>query len=173
MVSVHARWLALSALAGCGIADFDVEQPIVEQRVQGTGIPAPLAALFPLPLDLDLSAEIKKRTTGPIDSITLSSLSLTITPTAQPDGDVDDWSFVDEIRVFVKSSRAGSSLPRLEIAHATAPGAVTTLEFEIVADVNLKPYVDQGSIVESQGRGTIPADDVTYDGRGVFTVHPL
>jgi hypothetical protein len=158
---------------GCGIADFDIEQPIPEQRVQGSGIPAPLAALFPLPLDLDLSAEIKKRATGPIDSVTLKTLTLSITDTDRGAGDTDDWSFVEEIRVYVKSSLAGSSLPRAEIASALSPGAVTTIEFSVDGSVDLQPYVEQGSIVESAGRGTLPADDVSYDGKGVFTVHPL
>ena len=52
---------ACLSLAACGVADFDVSQPVPEQRVQGSGIPAPLAALFPLPLSLDLSAKIDRR----------------------------------------------------------------------------------------------------------------
>ena len=165
-------WVALVA-NGCGIADFDIEQPIPEQRVQGSGLPTPLAALFPLPLDLDLSAEIEKRTTGPIDSVSLASLTLSITPTDQGPGDTDDWGFVDEIRVFVASSRTDSSLPRLEIASTVAPGAVTTIEFTVDDSVNLQPYVEEGSVVESSGRGRLPPDNVSYDGVGVFTVHPL
>ena len=135
-------------------------------------MPGPLATLFPLPLDLDLAAEIQKRDSGPIDSITIKSLSLSITDTARPSGDTDDWAFVEAIRVFVKSSKQGSSLPRVEIANVATPGAVTKLEFE-VTDVNLKPYVDEGSVVESEGRGTLPPDDITYNGTAVFTVHPL
>src|SRR5665647_34545 len=109
------------ASAGCGITDFEIDQPIPEQRVQGSGIPAPLAVLFPLPLDLDLSAEIRKQTTGPIDSVNLTSLTLSITATDRGAGDTDDWSFVDEIHVFVASSMSGSSLPRVEIASTVAP----------------------------------------------------
>ena len=165
--------IAIVLCAGCSdLVDFDISQAMPEQRVQGSPLPGPLAALFPLPLDLDLAAEIEERDPGPIDSITISSLSLSITDTARPGGDADDWAFVESIRVFVKSSRQGSSLPRVEIASVSAPGAVTTLTFQ-VTDVNIKPYVDEGSIVESEGRGTLPPDDVTYDGAAVFTVHPL
>lgn len=167
-------WMCgLASMVGCGIADFDIDQPVPEQQVQGSGIPAPLAALFPLPLSLDLAAEIAKQTTGPIDSVTLASLRLDITATSRPADDADDWAFVDDIRVFVKSSQTGSTLPRVEIAHVTAPGPVVRLEFEIEGGVNLKPYVDQGSVVETEGRGSLPADDVSYDGVAVFTVHPL
>lgn len=170
--ALRGVWIAV-IVGGCGVADFDLEQPIPEQRVQGSGLPAPLAALFPLPLDLDLSAEIRKQTTGPIDSVTLAALTLTITATDRGPGDSDDWSFVDEIRVFVASSMSGSSLPRVEIASTVDPGAATTIEFTVVDSVNLQPYVEEGSIVESSGRGRLPTDDVSYDGIGVFTVHPL
>jgi hypothetical protein len=167
------RLLVLVMFAGCGITDFDISQDVPEQEVQGSGIPAPIAALFPLPLSLDLSAEIAKQTTGPIDSVTLSSLELSITDTRRPGGDTDTWEFVDEIHVFVKSSVAGSTLPRVEIASIVSPGAVTTMSFAVESSVDIKPYVDEGSIVESEASGTVPTDDVSYDGEGVFTVHPL
>jgi hypothetical protein len=172
MVDVRRLVVVSFLVGGCGLADFDVSQPLVEQRVQGSGIPGPLAALFPLPLDLDLSAKIKQQDSGPIGTVTMSSLQLTITPTARPSGDTDDWSFVDEIHVSVRSSQQGSTLPKVEIASVASPGAVTTMHF-VVKDVDVKPYVDEGSIVESTGKGTVPADDVTYDGEAVFTVHPL
>ena len=169
------RALALVGLvlAGCGITDFDIDQPLVEQRVPGSPLPGPLQALFPLPIDLDLSAKIKERTTGPIDSVNISSLELHITATAMSGGDKDDWAFVDEIHVFVKSSQSGSSLPRVEIAHVTKPGPVTTMTFVVESKVNLDPYVNEGSVIETTGSGTAPSDDVTYDGKAVFTVHPL
>ncbi len=169
------RRLSLIALCltGCGLTNFDVSQPIPEQRIQGSGIPAPLAALFPIPLSLDLSAQIKQQTTGPIGSVSLSKLTLAITATDKPSGDTDDWSFVTDITVFVSSSKSGSALPKVEIAHVASPGAVQTFDFVVDPGVDLKPYVDEGSIVESTGHGTAPTDDVSYDGTGVFTVHPL
>ena len=154
------------AAAGCGIADFDVEQPVPAQTIQGSGLPAPLAAIFPLPLDLDISSKIKARDTGPIDGVTLSSLTLDITSSG------GDWSFVTSIDVFVASTKSGSTLPRTKIASVASPGAVRTLSFR-VEGVNLKPYIDEGSQVDSAGMGTQPTQDMTFDGQGVFTVHPL
>ena len=160
-------------LAGCGVTDFDISQPILEQRVQGSPLPGPLATLFPLPLDIDISQKIKEMETGPIDSVTLSKLTLTITATATPSGDSDDFGFVDDIHVFVKSSKSGSTLPRVEIANVHAPGAVTTMTFHVEKDVDLQPYVEEGSVVGGEASGHAPEDDVSYDGEGVFTVHPL
>jgi hypothetical protein len=146
---------------------------LVEQRVTGSALPGPLAGLFPLPLSLDISQAIKEMETGPIDSVTLRSLKLTITATAQTGGDTDDWSFVESVHVFVESSKAGSALPRLEIASVTSPGAVTTMTFDVDESVNLNPYVNEGSVVEGESAGTVPQDDVTFDGAAVFTIHPL
>lgn len=160
-------------LAGCGVADFDIDQEVMEQRITGSPLPGPLAMLFPIPLSLDISAKIKEMETGPIDSVTLSSLELTITATAMPSGDTDDWSFVEAIHVFVKSSKSGSTLPRVEIANVMNPGAVTTMTFTVDSDVDINPYVNEGSVIEAESSGTVPEDDVTYDGAAVFTVHPI
>lgn len=165
--------IAAVALAGCGVADFDIDQPIVEQRISGSPLPGPLAVLFPLPLDIDISSKIKEMETGPIDSVTLKSLKLTITATGMPSGDTDDWRFVDEIHVFVESSMSGSTLPRVEICKVVNPGQVTTLDFEVVSGIDINPYVNEGSVVEAESSGTLPDDDVTYDGEAVFTVHPF
>ena len=167
--SMRSFALVLTALqlVGCGIADFDVSQPIPAETVQGSPLPGPLAALFPIPLSLDLSQQIKSMDTGPISSVTLKSLTLTITSSGA------DWSFVDEIDVYVASTQSGSSLPMVEIAHVTSPGSVTTLTFVVDASVNLNPYIDEGSEVSGQGSGQAPSSSVTYDGEGVFTVHPV
>jgi hypothetical protein len=157
----------IATSAGCGITDFDVEQPVPRQTIQGSGIPAPLAAIFPLPLTLDLESKIKAKDTGPIDSVTLSSLTLQITSSGA------DWSFVTSIDVFVESTRSGTALPKVKIASVSSPGAVQTLSFNVEKSVNLKPYIDEGSQVDSNGSGTQPTRDVTFDGKGVFTVHPL
>ena len=165
--------LTSTGLSACGVTDFDITQPVPEQRVTGSPLPGPLAVLFPLPLDINLSQKIKQMETGPIDSVTLSKLTLTITATDMPSGDSDDWSFVEAIHVFVKSSKSGTTLPRVEIASTTSPGTVKTIDFHVDTSVNLQPYVEEGSVVEGESSGQLPPDDVSYNGEGVFTVHPL
>jgi hypothetical protein len=170
-------WLAIAGLvastAACGIADFNVSQAIPEQQVPGSSIPGPLATLFPVPIDLDISSKIKAMNTGPIDSVTLSSLALTITKTAEPSGDTDDWSFVSHVEVYLESSKSGTTLAKVKIAMVSSPGAVQTMNFEVDGGVNLKAYVDEGSKVTTTGSATAPSDDVSYDGTSVFTVHPI
>ena len=165
--------IACMLAAGCGVADFDIDQPIVEQTIQGSAIPGPLQALFPIPLNIDISAQIKAMDTGPIDSVTLKSLTLSITKTDEPSGDSDDWSFLMSVDVFVSSTKSGTTLPKVMIAHVGAPGAVRDLKFTLDGNVNLKPYIDEGSQVDGQSSGNAPPDDVSYDGTATFTVHPL
>ena len=163
---IRAAVLA-AALAGCGIADFDVTQNIPQQTIQGSPLPGPLAALFPIPLNVDISQQIKQMDTGPIASVSLKSLTLAIKTAGA------DWSFVSELDVYVSSSKTGSALPKVKIAHVTSPGAVQTLHFAIEPGVNLQPYIDEGSQVDGQSMGTAPSGNVDYDGVGVFTVHPV
>jgi hypothetical protein len=173
MVRFALFCLALLTTA-CGLDEFDIDQPVPEQAIQGSGIPAPLASLFPLPLDLDLQAKIdEQEDAGSVDKITLASLHLTITATRRPAGDTDDWSFVESVEVFVASSKSGTSLPKVKIASVANPGAVEIMEFTVEAGVDLRPYVEEGAQVDTVGRGTIPVDDVSYDGLGVFTVDVL
>lgn len=160
--------LALAAAAaGCGITDFDITQPIPQQTIAGSPLPGPLATLFPIPLNIDISQQIKQMDTGPISSVNLKSLSLTLHTAGA------DWSFVDEIDVYVSSTKSGSALQKVEIAHATKPGAVQTINFTVDTSVNLKPYIDEGSQVEGDSMGTAPTMNEQYDGQGVFTVHPV
>jgi hypothetical protein len=166
---MRSAWYLILAASGCGIADFDVTQTVPQQTIPGSGIPAPLASLFPVPINLDLSSKIKAMNTGPIDSVTLSSLELTI---RSPSDGSEDWSFVDKVDLFVASTRSGSTLPRVKLATVSGPtGAV--LKFDVDGSVNLKDYVDEGSQIDSTGSGTAPVHDITYDGVGVFTVHPF
>ncbi len=171
------RFLLISTFvvmaSGCGITDFDLSQPIEEQTVTGNPIPSPIQGLFPLPLNLELSAKIRKQTTGPIDSVTLSTLALNITGTEQQGDDVDDFAFIGEIHVFVRSALPDSGLPRVEIATEVSPGDVQNFNFDVDSSIDLLPYIEEGSVVESEATGTAPPDTVSYDGQAVFTVHPL
>lgn len=137
------------------------------QTVPGSNIPTPLGGLFPLPLSLDLSQQIKSRDAGPVDSITLASLVLTI---RQPSDGSMTWDFVSKVDVFVESSKSGSTLPRTQIATVSDPTGLE-MTFDVEESVNLKPYVEEGSRVSGTGSGDAPSRDVSYDGVAVFTVH--
>ena len=167
------RALALLALAACGATDFDVSQDVPEQRITGSPLPGILGQILPVPVAIDIQEQIEARETGPIDAIHLRSLTLSITITAEGDRDLDDFGFIDRVDLFVESSQAGSSLPRVRVASATRPGAVRSFAFDVVPDVDLLPYVNEGSQMTADGEASVPPDDVTYDGEAVFRVKPI
>lgn len=166
--------LACVPLAGClTFSDFDLGRDVPEQMLLGSPVPAPLQSAFPFAMDLDLSEHLAKFETKRPLQVLLASLELTTTATSEPAGDHDDFGFITELHVFISSSTAGSTLPRVEIAHATKPGPVTTIEFAVDSTIDLKPYVSELAKVDAVGSGTAPSDDISFDGRGVVTVHPI
>jgi hypothetical protein len=58
----------------------------------------------------------------------------------------------------------------VKIAAIGAPGAVRTMDFTVEPGVNLKPYVEEGSQVDTTATGSRPSGDVTFDGTSGFTV---
>jgi hypothetical protein len=163
---------ALFASACSSVLDFDVDQDVPEQFVQGTALPGPLATLFPIPIRIDIASKIQAMDTGPIDSVKLGSMHLDITATDQPSGDTDDWSFITGVDLYVQSTKDGSTLPRVKVATATGPVAAARLDF-VPEDVNLLPYINEGCEMTAEAEGSAPADDVSYDGLATFHVSPL
>ncbi len=166
--------LACVPLAGClTFSDFDLGRAVPEQTLMGSPVRAPLQSAFPFAMDLDLSEHLAKFDGRRPVQVLLASLELTVTATATPAGDVDDFGFIDELHVFISSSREGTALPRVEIAHAKHRGPVSTIPFAVEPTIDLKPYVSELAKVDAVVSGTVPSDDISFDGRGVVTVHPL
>jgi hypothetical protein len=158
---------AIATLASCaGIGDFDVERSIAEQRVQGNPLAGVLSDLFavPIPMDVDIASETSARDTGPAKSAHLRELSLRITATSEGPSDTDDFGFLDSVNVFIESTRQGSSLARVRIAQALGIAAGRVLSFDVVRSVDVLPYANEGSRFVSEVKGSVPRDDVTFDG---------
>lgn len=167
--------LAPLGLAGCGALDFDVQQNIPEQRVSGSVVSALLGTLIPspFPLTIDLAQETKARGTGPVKAAGLKSLSFQITNTASS-GSVHDFSFVQTVEIYIESTKSGTTLTRQKIADLpTPPGAQTKIDLRTFPDINLLPYINEGSRITSVATGTVPPNDVTFNGQIVVHVNTL
>ncbi len=153
--------------AGCGIADFNVTQDIPAQTIAGSPLGGLLPSFLNAPLTVTIEQDIKAKDTGPIDSVSLSSMKLVIsTPGA-------DWSFVQSVAVNIASTKSGTTLASVNIANVANPGAVTTMKFTPVSGVNLIPYINEGAQLTANATGMQPPQDVTYSGNAVFRVHPF
>lgn len=163
-------WVLLLFAAGCGITNVDLDEPIPEQTIAGSNLPVGLGAFFQFPIHLNIQQDLDAMKTGTASSVKLTSIAVTITDAARPQGDSDDWSFVDSIDVYVESTKSGTTLERKKVATITSPGAVETMDFTIVPDVELLPYVQEGVEMTTDSSGTEPPDDVSFDGTASFTV---
>lgn len=175
VVAARAKRLAqvgvLAMLAfgsgACGVFDFDVTQPVPEQRITGNVLGGLLGSFVPtpFPLTVNLAQEVKARGTGPVKAATLQSLSFEITKTGEPAGDADGFDFVKTIEISIESSRSNSALPKLLIADLpNPPGPTRSFLMRTIPNVNLLPYINEGSKITSTASGTVPADDVTFSG---------
>lgn len=162
-------------LGGCGALDFDVQQGVPEQRVTGSLAGALFGTLIPspFPLTIDLAQETKARNTGPVKAAGLKSLTFAITNTASS-GSVHDFSFVQTVDIYIESTKSGTTLARQKIADLPSPpGAQTMLSLRTYPDINLLPYINEGSRITSMASGTVPPNDVTFNGQIVVHVNTL
>lgn len=162
-------------LGGCGALDFDVQQGVPEQRVTGSLTGALFGTLIPspFPLTIDLAQETKARNTGPVKAAGLKSLTFAITNTASS-GSVHNFSFVQTVDIYIESTKSGTTLARQKIADLPSPpGAQTMLSLRTYPDINLLPYINEGSRITSMASGTVPPNDVTFNGQIVVHVNTL
>lgn len=169
LLRIELKSLALALLfTGCGALSFDVEQPLPEQRIERSAIGGLLPALLPNPakMTIDLKAEQEKRGTGPATKIFLKKLQFDITPAGMPSGNFD---FLQEVHLFAEKSSAG--LPKVEIATLNpVPRGATHVDFTIVPNVNLLPYVNAGAELSATATGTQPNQDTTFAGSLIIDV---
>ena len=155
---------------GCLTAsDFDLARPVPEQALAGSSIPVPLPDAVPRSVSLDLADALGHLPKADLVEIKLAAFTLNVTSARQPVGDVDNFAFLDTLRVYA----TGTTLPRVEIAHARAHGATPTLEFGVADDLDLTPYLFEATQITAIGIGMLPSDDVSFDGTIVFHVHPM
>ncbi|MBX7115071.1 MAG: hypothetical protein K1X64_12145 [Myxococcaceae bacterium] len=165
----RARWLSVAIfLSGCGLIQFDVEEALPEQRVAGNPLGGVLPSFVPTPfkLNIDLKAETEKRGTGPATHAFLKELTLSVTPKSKPSG---NFNFLDEVHISIAPT--SGSLPKVEIARAAPVAkALTVLNFELVPNVDLLPYMNAGAELTANATGQQPSSDVTFDGKVVVNV---
>jgi hypothetical protein len=122
------------------------------------GVMLPSFLPNPLKLNIDIKSEVAKRGTGPAKQAFLKVLTLSIVPHTAPKGNFD---FLSEVHLFVE----GPGLTKAEVANMTSvPKSATTLNFNIVPNVDLLPYINAGATITASATATEPAMDTTFDG---------
>lgn len=172
--------VALAAIfaLGCSHGGFEVPitRTIASQTIPGDPTAHQLATSGALSTDQRLNVEWKT-TQAPTDTTgaTWVALSaLTLTAEAPADGSATPcWDFVDSVTVSIESNTQGSTLPPVQVAHATTPGCVTTLTLDTEPSIDLGPYVNQGFTLVVTAHGIPPAQNVTFHGSYTVTLSVL
>jgi hypothetical protein len=157
-------------LIACGVIAFDVSQDVPQQTVQGSPLGGLLPGFLsaPFPITIDIKQETAKRSTGPAHSANLKQVEFRITPADA----ATTFDFVDEIHIYVESSKAGTTLPKVEVANlAPVPKGQKTIDLAIVKGVDLLPYINEGAVISASATGHQPAMTTSYVGTVVVTVH--
>ncbi|MBK7857495.1 MAG: hypothetical protein IPJ65_02495 [Archangiaceae bacterium] len=154
------RALALLMLTACGAVKFDVDQDLAEQTVPGSVLGGVLPSFIPNPmkLNIDVKSEVAKRGTGPARAAYLTQLTLSVTPHGST---ATNFDFIDEVHLYVEAL----GVTKTEVAKLQpVPRSKSTLDFDIVPEVDLLPFINAGAQITAAASGAQPSKDTTFDG---------
>ena len=150
--------MAAALLAGCaGFGDFKFSEESGEQVIEGGTLAGSLLPFDPFTFDVNLEQELQKRDAGPAKAVNLTGLSLRVTDTEEPEGDSDDFGFMESITLYANADGE----ERQRIAWKDPVPANDQFSFETDPDVNLKPYIEKGMKLETEASGNRPDDDTS------------
>jgi len=159
--------MLLGFLAACAIG-FDVPYDIPQQTVPGDAVSHAAGTLLsgspvnPFALNVNLQQEEQANHVSVISHVHLSSLELDITS-----GGGDCFDFVSSVTISVSSTKSGTTLQPAVIATGSNPGCVKKFVLSPTS-VDLKPYIDEGASVTSEGQGVPPDHSETFNGKLVL-----
>lgn len=151
---------------------YDYNQDLPEQRLSGGSMGLLLGTVLqtPFAIGLDLAKEATAHGSGPAKTVSITSLTLTITNTAMPAGDVDNFDWLQSGEIYIESTDRATILPRRRIGEITAvtPGQ-STITVKVASELNLIQYITEGNLISSTGLAMQPTDDVSFGGK--LTLH--
>ncbi|MBM4371535.1 MAG: hypothetical protein FJ098_07770, partial [Deltaproteobacteria bacterium] len=108
-------------------------------------------------------------------SFRLASFSLLLSGEAMPPSDLDDLLFVERMVVRVRPAGPDCGLAEAEVARyerGQEPVEGEELQFAVVPDLELLPYLECGFELRTEVEGDIPPDDVAIEGIADFVMLP-
>ncbi len=157
--------LAMVAVLGCGVFDFEQEQAFEEVAIEGAveahrlGERVAVDAIPPQ----DWTQELEREPAG----IFVERLWFEIT------ADGVDFDFIDKLHVYVEPTLEGSALPRMLLAWSFDPGPVERIDLTVNRALNLVPYIVEGFEVVSVLNAVVPERHTTFQGTAVLSVDLL
>lgn len=151
--------LLLSA-CGDGLGSFTFTEDSQEVVVEGSALGGvlPESALSLITLNVNLDQELEKRDAKQAKAVYLTGLDLQVTDTEQPEGDTDNFNFLNSITVYVNAE--GQERQQLA-TREPVPEGQQSVALEVDDSIDLKPYIEAGMQLETDASGSQPADDTS------------
>ncbi len=160
--------LLLASCGDGGLASFEITETSQEVTVEGSALgQLPIDNPFgeALKLDINLEQELQKRDASGASGVFLEGLDLEITDTAMPEGDTDNFNFLDSLEIYANADGLDKKLVAII---EEVPEDKQRISLETKDGINLKPYVEQGMKLQATARGSAPDDDTSL--RAVATI---
>jgi hypothetical protein len=163
-VVLLALLVSTFAATGCGdngLGSFTFTEDSQEVTVQGAGTLGgvlPDEALSVFKLNINLEQELEERDAKGAKAVYLTDLKMQITDTEQPEGDSDNFDFLDAITINVTADgQQARQLATLD----PVPDGQSTISLNVDDDIDLKPYIEAGMNLQTDASGSRPADDTS------------
>lgn len=154
-----------------GIGSFTFEEQSQEVVVEGSALnQLPLNPFGGLKLNINLDQELQARDAGPAEGVFLQELKLSITGTKMPQGDTDNFNFLDSVTIYADAD----GLERKQVATLQdVPQNKQQISLNTESSTNLKPYVEAGMTLEAEADGSVPDDDTSLRALATIRVELL
>jgi len=176
----------LAAVIGCAnttLARISVNEDVPETRVQGAGLISLLPlSLSTLSLDATSTEDYASEEFDYVTEIKFKSLSFDITASSTDsstdsfeDGVDDNFDFIDGMELYIKATFDGEE-QQTRVAYLDAEDAQIGSGSNHLAlsidNVDILDYVeaDEGYEIVVNATGSVPPDDVIFDGKAVYRV---
>lgn len=158
------------AASGCGdsLASFTFTEDSQEVVVQGSALgQLPVDNPFgeALKLNINLDQQLEAHDATGASGVFLQGLELRITDTKQPEGDTDNFDFLDSLKIYASAD----GMDRKLVAEISdVPQGKQKISLDTKDNVDLKPYVEKGMKLAAEAQGSPPDDDTSL--KAVATV---
>jgi hypothetical protein len=161
ILCVVALLVASLASTGCGdIGSFTFTEDSQEIVVEGSSLGGvlPESALSVFQLNINLEQELEERDADGAKAVYLTDLELQITDTEEPEGDTDNFDFLNSITIDV----AADGLDTRQLAvRDPVPEGQRSVALDVDDDIDLKPYIEEGMSLQTDASGSQPPDDTS------------
>jgi hypothetical protein len=166
--------LLTALLVSCGdIGSFEFTETSQEVTVEGSALSQlPVDNPFgeALKLNIDLDQELEARDATGASGVFLERLDLRITGTEMPEGDTDNFNFLDSLEIYANAD--GLDKKRVAIIE-DVPQDKQRISLDTDSGVDLKPYVEQGMRLEATAQGSVPDDTTSLEAIATIRVEVL